>query len=211
MIADHWSDRTDWIDQLAQLNYAVIEDFIPAETSSLLRANLIEEIQNENLRQAGIGTLSTFQKVKSVRGDRIKWLETNDSREGVQAYFQRINLLMDVLKRTCFLPIRDFEMHLAHYPIGTHYDRHIDQFNHRSSRLISVVTYLNENWQSGDGGEIAFYPKNSEAIIIPPKLGTTVIFRSEVLEHEVLKTQTDRYSITGWLLNQPKGTGFLAY
>jgi len=207
----YWSDRTDWIDQLAHSDFTVIEEFISMETSSLLRSHLIEEIHGENLRQAGIGTLASFQKDRSIRGDRIQWLNANDSREGIRRYFEQIQVLIKILKETCFLPIRDFEIHLAHYPVGTHYARHLDQFNHRSNRIISVVTYLNENWQSGDGGEIALYPKNSTPIIIPPKSGTTVIFRSEILEHEVLKTHTDRYSVTGWLLNQPKGTGFLAY
>lgn len=207
----YWSDRTDWIDQLAHSDFTVIEKFISTETSSLLKLLLIEEIQKDNLRQAGIGTLSSFQKNRSIRGDQIQWLNANDARDGVQHYFEQIQLLIKILKETCFLPIRDYELHLAHYPVGTHYARHLDQFNHRSSRIISIVTYLNENWQNGDGGEIALYPQNKEAVIIPPKSGTTVIFRSEILEHEVLKTHTDRYSVTGWLLNQPKGTGFLAY
>jgi len=207
----YWSDRTDWIDQLAHSDFTVIEKFISTETSSKLRSLLIEEIQKDNLRQAGIGTLSSFQKDRSIRGDQIQWLNANDARDGVQHYFKQIQLLIKILKETCFLPIRDCELHLAHYPVGTHYARHLDQFNHRSSRIISIVTYLNENWQSGDGGEIALYPQNKEAVIIPPKSGTTVIFRSEILEHEVLVTHTDRYSVTGWLLNQPKGTGFLAY
>lgn len=207
----YWSDRTDWIDQLAHSDFTVIEKFVSTETTSLLRSLLIEEIQKDNLRLAGIGTLSSFQKDRSIRGDQIQWLNANDARDGVQHYIEQIQLLIKILKETCFLPIRDYELHLAHYPVGTHYARHLDQFNHRSSRIISIVTYLNENWQDGDGGEIALYPQNKEAVIIPPKSGTTVIFRSEILEHEVLKTHTDRYSVTGWLLNQPKGTGFLAY
>lgn len=206
-----WSAETDWIDRLAQSDYAVIENFIDPELSNQLRNYIIGQIEEDALRLAGIGTVSNYQKDKSIRGDRIKWLSKDDPRSAVQAYYQQIQELSTLLRETCFIPISDFEFHLAHYPIGTHYERHLDQFNNRSNRTISIVTYLNKNWKNGDGGEIVLYPKSDDKIVIPPKIGTTVIFRSDILEHEVKTTNTDRYSITGWLLKQPIGLGFLTY
>jgi SM-20-related protein len=36
-----------------------------------------------------------------------------------------------------------------------------------------------------------------------------VLFRSDTVPHEVLETRVERWSLTGWLLRQPPGLGFL--
>ena len=51
---------------------------------------------------------------------------------------------------------------------------------------------------NGDGGELVLYGA-SGVEIVAPTFGTTVIFPSSELEHEVLPARRERYSVTGWL------------
>jgi len=69
--------------------------------------------------------------------------------------------------------------------------------------VVSMVIYLNPNWQPGDGGELRLYPSDGSVINIAPKAGTLALFLSE-LEHEVLPTLKPRYSITGWMLDEQR-------
>ncbi|HPQ21723.1 MAG TPA: 2OG-Fe(II) oxygenase, partial [Saprospiraceae bacterium] len=78
------------------------------------------------------------------------------------------------------------------------YRRHKDQFNNDFGRKFSLVSYLNEDWKSADGGQLVVYTQQSSKKI-EPRLGTTVFFRSDVTEHEVLLSHAPRFSIAGWL------------
>jgi len=61
-----------------------------------------------------------------------------------------------------------------------------------------MISYLNEDWQKEDGGELLIQQKNTEQNISPSQ-GKTVFFKSHELIHEVLITNQSRLSITGWL------------
>ena len=74
--------------------------------------------------------------------------------------------------------------------------------------MISIIIYFNENWKKGDGGELRIYKEN-ETLDIEPLSNRLVMFKSGELEHEVLKTNTSRKSITGWLLYKPSSVGYL--
>ena len=66
-------------------------------------------------------------------------------------------------------------------------------------RVLSTVFYLNENWQPGDGGELAIYDAEDQLITrVQPVLNRLVIFLSEEFPHEVLPAKNHRYSIAGW-------------
>lgn len=76
--------------------------------------------------------------------------------------------------------------------------------------MISMLVYLNENWKEGDGGELRVYPEGKEFITIPPINNRCVMFRSDVLIHEVLVSHAPRKSITGWMLYQPAALPYIA-
>ena len=78
------------------------------------------------------------------------------------------------------------------------YKRHLDRFRNDERRKFSVVTYLNEEWTEADGGTLVLYPDGREIRVLP-EWGTTVVFKSDLLEHEVLPANRARYSVTGWL------------
>ena len=152
----------------------------------------------DGLQQAGIGREAAFRVARHVRGDRIHWL---DPHEPAQArYLAAMETLRLGLNRELFLGLFEFEAHFAHYPPGAFYRRHVDSFRGAANRMLSTVSYLNTDWQPGDGGELVLYGPDGPAELarIAPQAGRLVIFLSEEIPHEVLPARRDRYSIAGW-------------
>jgi SM-20-related protein len=156
----------------------------------------IKELETQKLfKQAAIGNKTEKQTNADIRRDSIFWLEKDDA--AFSFFSNKIYELISNLNRHFYLGINDHEFHLAHYPAGGFYKKHKDAFKSDDARKISVILYLNKHWKKGNGGELKLYLENSE-MIIEPLAGRLVVFESH-LEHEVLESKTDRYSITGWL------------
>lgn len=189
-------------DALASDEYIAIPNFLPAATVKDLRDEFESMRAREAFRKAGIGKAEHFMVEKEVRGDWIKWIDGDTASATTQIFLKQIDDLMQALNRLLFLSMKDFECHFAIYPPGTFYEKHLDQFQSTNQRKLSFAFYLNENWQMGDGGEIRIH-RGEQFLDIPPRSGTLVLFRSDTVEHEVLITQKDRYSITGWMRDRP--------
>lgn len=197
----------DWVDALAANDYVVIDDFLDDDTYRLLRNFFLNKLGHDEFDPAGIGALSEHHLDTSRRGDHVYWLDSEVD-QNLAAIFDLIHELIGKLNRYCYLGIADFESHLAYYPKGTFYEKHLDQFKARSNRLISMIIYLNEGWQPGDGGELKLY-HNDEEKLVEPIAKRLILFKSDVLPHEVLTTNVGRYSLTGWMLKNPSDLGFL--
>jgi len=205
---NHEDPWIDWVDALSEENCLVIDDFISDHELSIFLTYFQETLKDDDFKKAGIGTGSKFQLKDHVRGDYIRWLNRDTDTE-LADFFKRIDEAIAKFNRYCFLSLSGSEFHMAHYPKGTFYKKHLDQFNQRSNRMISVILYLNKNWARGDGGELKLYLNDREKTISP--IAKRIVFmRSDQVEHEVLETYVDRYSLTGWLLYQPPGLTFLA-
>ena len=199
-------------DSLALNSYAVIDNFLSDQESLDCLEILKENKEQGKFKKAGIGTSNQYQINRSIRGDEIKWLDESNLSAANQVYMDQINAMMRFFNRSLFLSLKDFECHFAHYPTGTFYKRHLDLLKLSDHRVLSFVFYLNPNWQQGDGGELLLYLSENDVektVVVNPLLGRLVIFRSELLEHEVARAHKSRYSITGWMLSQFKGTTFL--
>lgn len=198
-------------DSLSESGFAVSHSFFSkTELSGFIEALKLAFVEDE-FKQAGIGTGIQFQKNKKVRGDKIVWIKDNSFPDYLKPWRLFVSELTSHLNYEFFAGIRDHEFHFAFYPKGTFYEKHIDQFKGRNNRLFSCILYLNEFWKKGDGGELILYLENGAQEIIEPTFGKFVCFRSERFEHEVSLTQKNRFSITGWFLNYPRGLGFLGY
>ena len=204
----------DWdfhFDQLAQNDYTIVDNFLPP----LVYQNILNQFNNaleeERLKQAGIGALGEFQIKEDIRSDEILWLSKGECNAEIQTFFDFIELFIPTVNRELYTTIKDYEFHLAHYPPGGFYKKHLDQFKSRNNRTLSVIVYMNDNWQSGDGGELKIYKNEdfSDFEIINPIGNRLAIFRSDTVWHEVLTSNKSRKSLTGWLLKQPLGLGFL--
>ena len=94
--------------------------------------------------------------------------------------------------------INDFELHYSYYSKGSFFKRHVDQFKNNNSRKFSMIIYLNPFWEKEDSGELKLYLKDD--LSISPTMNKCVLFRSEMIEHEVLPSNAEsRLSITIWL------------
>tara|TARA_Y100001972_G_C7643467_1_gene323293 strand:+ start:720 stop:1349 length:630 start_codon:yes stop_codon:yes gene_type:complete len=199
---DQW---LGWIDQLSEDDHVVIDNFIEEGVYQTARSFLMEKLEDERFAKAKIGPGSEEQVVSEIRGDYIYWLDRSRD-TSLLPFFGLIDETIQVLNRYCYLSLSGFEFHLAHYPAGSFYKRHLDQFKSRSNRMISMIIYLNEGWKPGNGGELKIYQDKGDKIV-EPIAKRCVLFKSDTVSHEVLKTQVSRYSLTGWLLYLPSGVG----
>lgn len=198
----------NWVDTLSDQDFVIIDDFLTQEHYQLLRSYFIAKKEDDDFKKAGIGALGQFQIKTDIRGDFCYWLSQEKDTD-VQPFFKLIDELVYILNRFCYLNISDFEFHYAFYPPKAYYEKHVDQFKERNNRQISIVIYLNENWDLSQGGELKIFKDSGEEIMVEPIANRCVLFKSADVPHQVMPTFVDRYSLTGWLLNQPKGIGFL--
>lgn len=197
-----------WSESLAHHDYVVIDHFIQPDAVAGILEGMKDRYQQRQFKKAGIGHLRDFRQDDQVRGDSILWIEPEQFQE-VQTYFlPPINQFVTYLNQRCFLSLQGYEMHYAVYPEGSFYTRHLDQLSDNSNRILTFICYLNQNWTSDDGGALRIYLNSSlgdETFIdVLPEAGRLVCFKSNLLEHEVLPTKRERFSLTGWLLTRPK-------
>jgi len=185
---------------LAARGFAIIPGFLAPELVATLREELLALDREGQLRPAGIGRATEYVQRADVRGDLISWLESGACSEAQATAMAALEALRVELNRTAFLGLRELECHLALYPPGGHYDKHLDAFRGRSERRVSIVVYLNADWRAGDGGQLRLYEAGSDGLAcdIDPIGGTLACFLSEEIWHEVLPTTRTRLSLTGW-------------
>jgi len=187
-------------DGLANDGISVIDDFLSKEEVS--RITSTDEFKNGLLRfkKAGIGKSQEKQLNESIRGDYIQWIDQTNTAPQILLYLERLSQLTSFLNQSLFLSLKDSEVHMTIYPIGSFYKRHLDQFKKDDHRKLSVICYLNENWRDDEGGQLrVYFPTGTKDFF--PKAGRLVCFRSDLLEHEVLPATRERLSLTGWLLD----------
>ena len=195
------------ISGMLETGYGVVDSFLSPDEVIALRTRLQERQAAGLFREAGIGQMANcngqVSVEKAVRGDEILWLDADTATPEEVFFLERVNQFIGYVNRTCYLGLRDSELHYARYPTGTFYKRHLDRFRSDSRRRLSVICYLNDNWQPNDGGQLTIYvPETNgteQSIRIDPIGGRLVCFDSGLMEHEVLPATRDRLSITGWL------------
>jgi SM-20-related protein len=146
---------------------------------------------------AKVGSRETLRRDAAVRGDATCWL-SEPLYPAERELLERLEELRLTLNRELFLGLFDLELHYAWYPPGTAYERHVDQPLGNSTRLVSLVLYLNDAWSSDAGGQLRFYEKDGTLKDIAPLGGRLVCFRTPGREHGVLPAHRDRFSLSGW-------------
>lgn len=177
--------------------YSVQPNALPLELSRILHQQVLS-ISDSEFMNAGVGRQREHMNNDFVRRDEICWI-TGDSDAG-KAWLEWATELQTYLNRHLLLGLFSFESHFAHYAKGAFYKRHLDAFKGEANRVLSLVAYLNPDWQFSSGGELVLYQNQLDAqgLKVIPALGTIAIFLSEEFPHEVLPAKRDRYSIAGW-------------
>lgn len=187
-------------DGLADQSFAVIDHFLSTdETTAVLQGDAFVN-HKLHFRKAGIGKTEK-QFIEQVRGDYIQWIDPAQASPGERVYLDRLKELLLFLNQALFLSLKDVEIHRTVYPVGTRYQRHLDQFRSDDHRKLSVICYLNPDWHPDQGGQLRLYLK-SGILDVLPEGGKLAIFRSDLIEHEVLPATRERYSLTGWAIDR---------
>ncbi len=183
------------LDQLAEKKFAVLS--VEVETARALLESAKRRLQMHQFRDAMLADV--LQATPQVRNDQIFWLDAKltDLAPIESEILIQLDSVLKSIKQSLFIPVNHCECHYAYYPAGHYYRKHRDTKLSENKRLLSFVLYLNENWNAADGGELVGYEEDKVLFRVLPELGRLIIFRSEV-EHEVIRTQRDRFSFTGW-------------
>jgi SM-20-related protein len=176
----------------------IAENFLSAALSENLKSNLLKLFANHKLHFAGTGNETPEVRNELVRGDSIYWLDRSHNDPFENSFFDLMDSFVIYLNNSCYTGITGYEFHYTLYEKDSFYKKHFDQFQNNDSRKYSMIMYLNEDWEKKDGGELCIHHKD-RLQHIAPESGKTVFFKSSELLHEVLKTTTQRMSITGWL------------
>lgn len=186
------------IDSFIQDEVGIADNFLSLALASHLKENLTHLFKDQKLLTAGTGNDAITNKDNLVRSDVIYWLDRKHENQYENDFFDLMDKFVLYLNSTCYTGITGYEFHYTLYEPGAFYKKHIDQFKNNGSRQYSMIMYLNEDWIAKDGGELCIHHENSLQNISPENR-KSVFFKSAELEHEVLVTNTQRMSITGWL------------
>lgn len=186
---------------LVEQGFFICDDFVPAALTHGLKAVALEHWESGDYRQARVGQGELAQTQLAIRSDRIMWLDERPEDPALLAYLERLEQLRLAINSALWLGLFEWEGHLAMYPPGSFYRRHLDVFAHARQRQVSTILYLNHDWQPEDGGQLRIYtegPSRDHYIDIAPTAGRLACFLSEQVYHEVLPSQQNRLSLTGW-------------
>lgn len=186
------------LNDIEQQGWSVQENYFPTALVKQLNETLGTLQQQGDLKQAGIGREKQYHIEESIRSDKISWFDHHQLNAAQQDYLQLTQQLQDAFNQKFFLGLFELEIHFALYAKGAFYKRHLDQHKNQDSRVLTLITYLNEDWREDEGGALQLYLANGETISVLPKAGTLVCFMSAEFEHEVLPAKRERASLTGW-------------
>ena len=182
---------------LNETGYIVLQNSLPDGLFERLRSRCVHD-DTARFQTAHIGRGTEKKHITAIRGDVISWL--NEADEIDAEFLATMENLRAGLNEKLFLGLFDYECHYAIYGAGSGYAKHLDVLHGKKNRILSTVLYLNENWQTGDGGELDVYDETGDTILttVTPHFGTMIVFLSETFPHEVRLSNTTRRSIAGW-------------
>lgn len=182
-------------EQICDQGYVVLDSFLPNQQWQGLREKALLWYNNKHFQHATIGKK---QFNNAIRRDSICWLNEQQDAE-IDLFFSTLHRLRESLNQQLLLKMVEIESHLAYYQVGSFYQKHVDQFQHKKSRVLSFVYYLNEHWNESFGGNLQIYQEDDSILTSVQPCGNRFIcFRSD-LPHAVQETKKSRWSIAGWM------------
>ena len=197
------------LERLFSKGYAVIEnEGFDANIGSKLRRELdalpLERFVPNSTRFIKDGTQTELVK-KNIREVSAPFEEVDGKYLNALQKDRTLLTLMNVLKPSetpsemlfnvsLKLQINDGEN--ARFPI------HFDSDSSTDQRRWTCLVYLNDDWEERDGGEVVLYLpfQEEKKIVVPPKMGTVVMFNSRYVAHSTLPFKGKRrLMFTIWL------------
>ena len=163
--------------------FFVWDDFLSQEETKSVMLDY-RKLQNDGqFKRAGIGQGPERQVNDQIRKDEISWLDPDNLSVSQALFWNRLDELKEKINAHFFLGLWALEGHYSH-----------------DTRTISMVLYLNPEWDFESGGELRLHtpnPRHPEVDLLPLG-GRLVCFMSAELPHEVLSSQKERFSFAGW-------------
>ncbi len=186
---------------LVDPGYIILDSVLSDQVKNLMQH--LDNLEQQGMASAGIGRGQGFHQSKQIRGDSIHWL--SDQHPIEKAFLDWVEKCRIGLNLRLYLGLMDYECHFAVYPAGSFYQKHLDSFRDKGSnrpvRRISIVFYLNQDWNLENGGALVLYDETGQRILesVAPECGRMLVFLSEKFPHEVKMAHQKRRSIAGWI------------
>lgn len=189
------------LDEIAEKEWSVIDDLFPSDFLEELKVEVRQFWEDGDFRKAGVGIGDSLTVRPEIRSDRVLWLDNAQLTPLQKQYWDFIEQLRTEINQNFFAGLKFFEAHFAVYPAGSFYKKHLDQFKEVNYRKITCLLYLNDDWTQADGGQLRVYHPGDETQFtdVIPINGRFVCFKSGSVYHEVLPSNRERFSLTGWL------------
>jgi len=190
------------LDAVDRCGWASVVGCVAAEDSRRLMQECRAAFESGGFRPAGVGRGAGLEVRGEIRQDQVMWIDPAVLSAEQAAWLVRLEELRLALNQRFFLGVFEYEGHFAVYPEGAFYKPHLDRHAGTGDRIVTVILYLNEDWQPGDGGELKLWTtpdgREGDFVLVQPRMGTLVCFLSGDFWHEVLPATKPRMSITGW-------------
>lgn len=178
--------------------FSLLHGLVPSD--ELRSLNRFFDEKRSDFLEAKVGPRGNRQRLLEVRGDYTYWLDPLNPVGPLERLFTFLNEVRDKMNESFFLGLREYECHLAYYPAGTFYKKHLDRHEKNSRRRLTFVFYLNQEWREEWGGELVMYHQDGQPLrSILPTPGTCLFFLSDEFPHEVKAALRERRSFTGWM------------
>lgn len=102
-----------WIDELAEQDYAIIDNFFEDDTLKLI--NTFFKGKELDFQPAKVGQASIEKRVPEIRTDLTYWLDRARD-ESLLPFFVKVESVREELKYGLFLSLQGYEFHFALYP-----------------------------------------------------------------------------------------------
>jgi SM-20-related protein len=189
------------IESLSKKGIYIEDEFLSKESLNSINSYFDNQLNHFSEARVGLGKAKI--RDEKIRGDYSLWIDSIHPPKEFESIISFLNSLKFEVNQSLFLGIKEYECHLAYYPPGKFYKKHLDQFSNDSSRTLTFIFYVHEAWANNDGGELVIYDKNGIVVDkIIPTPGKMVLFLSSDFPHEVLPGNRERRSFTGWMHNK---------
>jgi SM-20-related protein len=186
---------------LRERSFCVAGDLLPPGLLRTLAADCAWRERSGAFKRGGTGRGARAMQ-NALRDDAIHWLEPGAADAPASDFLAQMERLRAGINRRLLLGLHEIEAHYAVYPAGGGYARHRDRFRDDDARVLSLVVYLNPDWDAADGGQLRLHLEGG-TLDVTPAMGCSVLFLSDAIEHEVLPALRTRRSIAGWFRQRP--------
>lgn len=198
----------DLFHNLEEHGWFMADGFMPEGLTERLYESARSTWEKGSFRDAHIGSRQTELRDSAIRGDTTFWLDESSKVPAQREFFEWATAMQKLLNRHFYLGLKRYEFHFARYATGYGYQTHLDQHQGYPHREITLILYLNPQWDDQDGGELCMYclaDHTRETQRILPKHDRLVMFRSGRIPHAVLPCVRPRWSLTGWFRTDDPG------